>query len=292
MRLRFLKMQACGNDFVVLDGIAEDLGLGDGELRQLAVRMCDRRFGVGADGLLYLMRSSAADFRMRLFNPDGSEGEMCGNGIRCAVKYYVERVRPSRRVRVETLAGIVEVGVRTVGGVTYYEVDMGVPHLRARDVPVELRDPDARALGITLELPELGKVELSAVNTGVPHAVIFVDNVDSLDVRRLGRAIRWHPAFPRGVNVDFAEVVGPRELKVRTYERGVEDETLCCGTGAAAVAVVATLLGKVDVGRDLTLRFRGGTLTLRVLVGAGGEVERITMTGTAHRVFEGVYDPD
>lgn len=215
---------------------------------------------------------------------------MCGNGIRCAVKYYVERVRPSRRVRVETLVGIVEVGVRTIGGVTYYEVDVGVPKLRARDVPVELSDPDARALGITLELPGLGRVELSAVNTGVPHAVVFVDDVDSLDVRRLGRATRWHPVFPRGVNVDFAEV-GPSELKVRTYERGVEDETLCCGTGVAAVAVVATLLGMVDAGRDLTLRFRGGTLILRLL-GAGGEVERATMTGTAHRVFEGIYDPD
>jgi len=122
--------------------------------------------------------------------------------------------------------------------------------------------------------------------------VVFVDNVDAVDVRRLGGAIRWHPILPRGVNVDFAEVVGPSELKVGTYERGVEDETLCCGTGTAAVAVVATLLGRVDAGRDLTLRFRGGALILRVLLGAGSEAEKVTMTGTAHRVFEGFYDPD
>jgi diaminopimelate epimerase len=142
-----------------------------------------------------------------------------------------------------------------------------------------------------IDVPDVGKVEFSAVNTGVPHAVIFVDNVDGIDARKLGRLIRQHTIFPKGVNVDFAEVVNSNTIRVRTYERGVEDETLCCGTGATAVAVIATLLGKVRKNEELMLRFRGGTLLLKVLV-AGENVAKVTMMGTAHKIFEGLYNPD
>jgi len=169
---------------------------------------------------------------------------------------------------------------------------MGLPKLKAGEVPIMWHDPEAKALNITLDVPEFGMIKLSAVNTGVPHAVIFVDDVDKVDVRRLGRLVRWHPAFPKGVNVDFAEMDNPNTFKVRTYERGVEDETLCCGTGATAVAIVATLLGKASEKEYITLKFRGGVLFIKVFLRADGEVSKVIMIGTAHNVFEGLYSPD
>lgn len=289
MGLKFVKMQACGNDFIVLDDMAENLGLSEGELRRLAVRMCDRHFGVGADGLLYLTHSRVADFRMRLFNPDGSEGEMCGNGIRCAVKYFVDNVSKLQKVRVETLAGVKDVALHTRGEEVYYSVDMGVPKLRAREIPTLSSDPDSSVLDFPMEIPNVGVVRVSAVNTGVPHAVIFVDGVDLIDVAGLGRYVRNHKMFPMGVNVDFTELVSPERVRVRVYERGVENETLCCGTGAAAVAAVAVLLGKARGNSALELAFRGGTLLVEVLTVDGG-IKGVVLTGTAHRVFDGIYE--
>lgn len=166
MGLEFVKMQACGNDFIVLDDITHSLGLGEEELKQLAVRMCDRHFGVGADGLLYLTHSNTADFRMRLFNPDGSEGEMCGNGIRCAVKHFVDNVRKLQEVRVETLAGVKAVALHARGKETYYTVDMRVPKLRAKEIPALSNDPDSTVLDTPVEIPGAGALRISAVNTG------------------------------------------------------------------------------------------------------------------------------
>lgn len=291
MKVKFTKMQACGNDFIVLDGLSEPLELGDAELSSLARFMCDRHFGVGADGVLVLLPSTVADFRMRLFNADGSEGEMCGNGIRCAARYFIENVRRSQQVRVETLAGVFTVERIVRNGRSYYAVDMGAPKLRAADVPIVWGDPDSPVLDAPIDVPGLGVVRISAVNTGVPHAVVFVEGVDRLNVRELGRAIRSHRLFPRGTNVDFAEIAGPNSIKVRTYERGVEDETLCCGTGATAVATVAALLNKVARDREVEVAFRGGSLLLRPVI-SGNRIERVIMIGTAHYVFHGVFNPD
>jgi len=292
LRIKFTKTHACGNDFIILDGINEKLTLNDNELSNLARSMCDRHFGVGADGVLVLLPSDIADFRMRLFNSDGSEGEMSGNGIRCAVKYFVENVKRISRVRVETLAGIIPVEVYERNGRMYFSVDMGSPKLKAKDVPILWSDPESWVLDASVDIPGLGVIRISAVNTGVPHAVIFVEDLDKLDVKMVGRSIRYYSKlFPKGVNVDFAEVLNSNTIKVRTYERGVEDETLCCGTGAAAVAAVAKLLGKATKEGDLTLIFRGGTLLARVTLSDVG-VEKVVLIGTAHKVFEGIFDPD
>jgi len=284
-------MHACGNDFIILDGINEKLTLNDSELSNLARSMCDRHFGVGADGILVLLPSDIADFRMRLFNSDGSEGEMCGNGIRCAVKYFVENVRKLTRVNVETLAGIISVTLRVQNDRTYYVVDMGVPKLKAKDVPIVWSNPDEHVLNAPIEIPGLGTIRISALNTGVPHVVIFMENIDKLNVKELGTIIRHYKLFPKGVNVDFAEVTSPTSIKVRTYERGVEDETLCCGTGATAVAIVATLLNKIDKDREVELIFKGGTLLAKVVV-SNDNVEKVVIIGTAHKVFDGIFNPD
>jgi len=291
LKVKFTKMHGCGNDFIVLDGINESLKLGDAELSSLARSMCDRHFGVGADGVLVLLPSTVADFRMRLFNADGSEGEMCGNGIRCAARYFIENVRMSPQVRVETLAGVITVKRIVRNGKNYYAVDMGAPKLRAADVPIIWGDPESPVLDAPIDIPGLGVVRISAVNTGVPHAVVFVEGIDKLNVKELGRIIRYHGLFPRGTNVDFAEITGPNTIKVRTYERGVEDETLCCGTGATAVAAVATLLNKVAGDREIELVFRGGSLLLRPVI-SGNRIEKVIMIGTAHSVFHGVFNPD
>jgi diaminopimelate epimerase len=291
LKVKFTKMHGCGNDFIVLDGINESLKLSDAELSSLARSMCDRHFGVGADGVLVLLPSTVADFRMRLFNADGSEGEMCGNGIRCAARYFIENVRRSPQVRVETLAGVITVKRIVRNGKNYYAVDMGAPKLRAADVPIIWGDPESPVLDAPIDIPGLGVVRISAVNTGVPHAVVFVEGIDELNVKELGRIIRYHRLFPRGTNVDFAEITGPNTIKVRTYERGVEDETLCCGTGATAVATVATLLNKVAGDREIELVFRGGSLLLRPVI-SGNRIEKVIMIGTAHNVFHGVFNPD
>lgn len=291
MKVKFTKMHGCGNDFIVLDGINESLKLSDAELSSLARSMCDRHFGVGADGVLVLLPSTVADFRMRLFNADGSEGEMCGNGIRCAARYFIENVRRSPQVRVETLAGVITVKRIVRNGKNYYAVDMGAPKLRAADVPIIWGDPESPVLDAPIDIPGLGVVRISAVNTGVPHTVVFVEGIDELNVKELGRIIRYHRLFPRGTNVDFAEITGPNTIKVRTYERGVEDETLCCGTGATAVATVATLLNKVAGDREIELVFRGGSLLLRPVI-SGNRIEKVIMIGTAHNVFHGVFNPD
>lgn len=289
--LKIAKMHACGNDFIVLDGITTKYRIGNNELGGLAREMCDRRFGVGADGLLYLLPSNVADFKVRLFNADGSVGEVSGNGIRCAAKYFIDNIKACRPIKVETLAGILTIDWYVKDGSKYFTVDLGEPRLKAREIPVSWRDPESVILSTPINVPGVGEIEISAVNTGVPHVVIFVDNVDEVDVKGVGKAVRSHWLFPMGTNVDFAKIIGENQIKVRTYERGVEDETLCCGTGAAAVTAVSALLGKVDVSKPISVSFKGGLLEVNVFM-ADSVIKRVTITGTAHRILEGAYNPD
>jgi diaminopimelate epimerase len=255
--------------------------------------MCNRHFGVGADGIILILSSISknADFRMRIFNADGSEAEMCGNGIRCAAKYFWERIGRSNYMKVDTMAGLLpvflEIGESTMPRV---EVDMGIPRFKTKEIPILWGNSES-LLDVDLDLHDIGSLRISAVNTGVPHTVVFVDDVDSVDVRTVGRALRYHKLFPKGTNVDFVEVLSNNHLKVRTYERGVEDETLCCGTGATAAASIAILLGKVKKNKEIKLEFRGGILYLRAR-SEGKELRGLTMIGTASKVFEGVYNPD
>ncbi len=266
--IHFTKLHGNGNDFILIDEYREEI-IPDGGKSAFAVKYCDRRFGIGADGVLYLEVSDNADIGMRIFNSDGIEAEMCGNGIRCLVKYALDKGYIKGKARVETLAGVLSITSR-VEDATWIKVNMGKPGFAREDLP-------AKGAGEFLNVPMHG-YEVSAVNTGVPHAVIFVD---SLDDRLIADApkIRRDPVFLKGTNVNFVRVDSENEITVRTYERGVEGETLSCGTGSVACAAVAHRLGKT--GNQVKVNTRGGMLIIKVTDKAA------FMEGQAERVFDG-----
>jgi diaminopimelate epimerase len=253
--IEFTKMHGAGNDFVVLDGIAQELP----PLEPLARRLADRHFGVGFDQMLVLRRSKAADFRMEIYNADGSQVEMCANGIRAFYKFLRDRgYSDADAIQVETLGGIV---VPRWAGQNQVTVDMGEPVLAPAKIPTLLG-------------------EVSSVSMGNPHAVIYVDDVDSAPVRELGPLIEHHPSFPNRVNVEFVQRVSRDRLRQRTWERGT-GETLACGSGACAVAVVSMLRGMVD--DAVTIALTGGELSIQW----GGPGASVFMTGPAASVFTG-----
>ena len=219
--INFTKMVASGNDFVVIDnrsGILEKLSIAR---RDIALRICCRRKSVGADGLLLIENSKKSDFKMRIFNPDGSEVSMCGNGSRCAALYAVENKITGKTAKIKTAAGELEAEV------------IGLA------VKVKMTNPKDMKLNLDLSLGGK-KIKSHLINTGVPHVVSFVKNLGKLDVDGMGRKIRRHKKFsPKGTNADFVKIVNSKTIKIRTYERGVEAETLACGTGAAASAIIA-----------------------------------------------------
>jgi diaminopimelate epimerase len=269
MNLKFTKMQGAGNDFVVVDARKKKLA-NPGEL---AARICDRHFGVGADGLILVLPSRKADFRMRIFNSDGSEPEMCGNGIRCFARFLAEKkITKKTKLSVETLAGIIrpELADKKV------RVDMGEPRLARREIPI--LGPGDSVIDEELRLADR-TVRITAVSMGNPHAVIFVDNLADYPLARIGAEIESHPLFPKKTNVEFVEVVNNKALEVRVWERGA-GETLACGTGACASLVAASLNGKA--GRKANIRLPGGILSIE-----WGDDNRVYMTGPAESVFEG-----
>jgi diaminopimelate epimerase len=281
--VRFGKLHGAGNDYIVVD--ARRLSL---DWPAVARTLCHRHYGVGADGLLLALPSSRADVGMRIFNPDGSEAEMCGNGIRCLVKFALERgiIPWKERVLVETAAGIrVVVPLWRDGGVVRARVGMGKPILRAAEVPVDVAHPSARkgggemALGWPLEV-EGRAFAFTGVSMGNPHAVVFLEEpVEAFPLDRYGPGVERHPLFPRRVNFEVVNVLDRGRLKVRVWERGA-GETLACGTGACAVAVAARLHGYVEDRVDVLLP--GGTLT--VSWDGTGEV---VLEGPVEEVFEG-----
>ncbi len=272
--MRFYKYHGAGNDFVLIDNrggeILEDDKSG------LAIKLCHRRFGIGGDGLLLLENSNRADVRMRIFNPDGSEAEMCGNGIRCLAKHaYEYGAARKKEMEIETMAGIKTASLLVDNGrVKEVRVDMGSPKLE--DMRMRLRAGGR-------------KVELAFLEVGVPHAVVFVDDVDAVNVTSLGRAIRHHRAFPKGTNVDFLEKTGENRFRIRTYERGVEDETYACATGISASAVAAALVGLADPSQAIDIEARGGRIRIE-LQGTEDGIERVFMQGPAELVFWGEID--
>jgi diaminopimelate epimerase len=264
----FTKLHGNGNDFILIDEYREEM-IPEIEKSSFAIKYCDRRFGIGADGVLYLEVSDSADIGMRIFNADGSEAEMCGNGIRCLVKYALDKGYIKEAARVETLAGVLSITSRVADG-TWITVNMGMPEFAREKLP-------AKGTGEFIQVSMHG-YEVYAVNTGVPHAVIFVD---SLDDTLLDDAlkIRRDPVFPKGTNVNFARVDSKNEITVRTYERGVEGETLSCGTGSVACAAVAHKLGKT--GDRVKVNTKGGELVITI------KDDAAFMEGQAERVFEG-----
>lgn len=276
-RVSFWKMHGLGNDYIVIDN--RDGALNEGELPKLAARLCERRFGVGADGLLLIYPSKRADVKMRIFNSDGSEAEMCGNGIRCFAKYCFENglVR-KQSILVETLAGVKALDLKIENGlVKSARVNMGSPSFKAEEIPIKWN-----GTFINKPINVGGKtVEATALSMGNPHCVVFVEDVEGYQVKDLGPLLESHELFPKRTNVEFVQIVSRDELKVRVWERGV-GETLACGTGACASVVAAKVLGKVD--GTVTVRLLGGELAVECRGGV------VFMEGPAEKVFEGAIN--
>jgi diaminopimelate epimerase len=269
MEIFFTKLQGNGNDFVLIDEYNGTV-IPDDMKPQFAALYCDRRFGIGADGILFLSKSAVADVKMRLFQPDESEAEMCGNGIRCFAKYAIENAYVNAQCAVETLAGIIKVSMATRDEEFFATITMPAPKFDRKDIP---------ATGTDEYRETIEGFEVHAVNTGVPHAVIIVPGVDAVDIRAVAPKIRNHASFPKGANVNFIEKTGPDAIRIRTFERGVEDETLSCGTGATASAAVAHKLGLA--GETVEVETKGGPLTIYL-----GTVTK--MEGPAATVFSGI----
>ena len=271
--MQFWKMHGLGNDFIVIDN--RDGRVGDAEAADLARKLCERHSSVGADGLLLLSNSAVADVRMRTFNADGSEAEMCGNGIRCFAKYVYENgvIRKSE-LAVETLAGVKQVWLTVEGdAVKAVKVDMGVPEWERNKIPML---GEGICVNADLRVDE-ENYKVTCLSSGNPHCVVFVENVDEFPVEHIGPIIENNEAFPKRTNVEFVQITGRNDLKVRVWERGC-GETMACGTGACASAVAANRLGKA--GNKVKVHLRGGDLQVEV-------AERVFMTGPAEKVFEG-----
>ncbi len=277
--IRFTKMHGAGNDYVYIDCFSERIDDPAG----LAVRISDRHFGVGSDGLILIRPSDKADCFMDMYNADGSRGKMCGNGIRCVAKYlYDQGMIENAAVTVDTLSGLrhLKLNLRQ-GRLDSVTVNMGTPVLVPADVPF-LGGGGSPAVDVDLDTGR-GTVRVTCVSMGNPHAVIFVGDADAAPVEEIGRLIENHPLFPERTNVEFVEVTDRASLKVRVWERG-SGETLACGTGACASAVAAVLGGRTD--RDVLVRLRGGDLKVRWDEKTGD----VFLTGPAVNVFYGYFD--
>lgn len=271
--MRFTKMNGAGNDFILLDAIAEPFD--ESAAPALARALCDRRRSIGADGLMLVTRAEGdADYRMRFYNSDGSPGEMCGNGARCICRYGYENGLAGETQRVETTAGLVT-GWRM--GKRLYRIRLNDPcHLRLNGT--------AEVDGITYDC---AYVELG--DPGIPHAAVPIAGLrdyDTAALLRLGRTLRHYPDFPKGANVNFYEIIGPDHVYERTYERGVEDFTYACGTGTGSVVTVLTLLGKVS-GKHVRVDMTGGTLYVDAERNAAGRVTDLYLTGPTNVVCKG-----
>jgi diaminopimelate epimerase len=276
--LSFTKMHGAGNDYVYVDCFRQ---APPADPAALAARLADRHFGVGADGLILIHRSKVADARMQMFNADGSEAEMCGNGIRCVAKYvYDHGICRRPTLHIETEAGVLAVDVLLDGDrVGRVRVDMGPPVLEAERIPTTL--PGSPVIRQPLEVGGR-RFTVSCVSMGNPHCVVFLERVSDEDVLGWGPRIERAAPFPARVNVEFVEVLSRREVRQRTWERG-SGETLACGTGASAVCVAGVLEGRTE--RHITNHLRGGTLELQWCE----QTDHVLMTGPAEEVFQGTW---
>lgn len=280
MKLSFTKMHGCGNDYVYFNCFSDEVP----NPEKLAISLSDHHFGIGGDGIILICPSDVADAKMRMFNADGSEGKMCGNGIRCVGKYLYDygMVDGKTQITVETLSGIKTLDLYPENGkVKTVRVDIGAAMLNPKDIPVYL--DGERIVDAPLVIDE--KVyHITCVSMGNPHCVVFVkEDVDSLDLERIGPKFENNPLFPERVNTEFVNILSDGTLKMRVWERG-SGETWACGTGACAVGVTAVLSGLFKKGEDITVHLRGGDLVINYTD------QTVLMTGPATTVFEGTID--
>lgn len=272
--MKFTKMHGLGNDFIFI----ENLGDKEMDYSALAITLCHRQLSIGADGIIAVLPSKVADLRMRIINADGSEANMCGNAIRCFGKYAWERgLVKSKSFRIETFAGIIipEV-IEENGKVASVKVNMGAPDIRREAIPM-LGDETA-AINVMLPLGD-NEINITSILMGVPHTIIFVDNLNAIDVKGIGPTIEKHPLFPKGTNVNFVEVIDRNRVKLRTWERGA-GATLACGTGSCATAVAAFLNEYTD--RTVAVELQYGELLIE-----WAKDGTVYMTGPAEESFSG-----
>ena len=275
--MKFYKMHGIGNDYIFFDCMKEDIA----EPEKLSIRLSDRHFGIGGDGIILLCPSDKADIKMRMFNADGSEGKMCGNGIRCLSKlaHDLGHVK-GNTCTVETLSGIkkLQFFFDEDKKVSSVRVNMGAPKLKAKEIPSKFSGE--KVINEPLEI-DGEEYKVTLVNMGNPHCVVFADP-DRIDIENLGKKFENNSVFPDRVNIEFVAVTGKNQLKMRVWERG-SGETLACGTGACAAAVAATLNGYCDKNKPITVTLLGGNLTIEY-------TDTVYMTGTAILVFTGEID--
>ena len=279
MKIDFVKMHGLGNDFILIGCLHKSLG-DSSFLSYLTKKLCDRNFGIGADGLILILPSSKADLRIRIFNFDGSEAQMCGNGIRCFAKYAYENKLVSKiKFTVETLAGIITPELifkdKEISGI---KVDMGIPKLKRREIPMEGEDTPT-VVNETLKINSKQIFKITCISMGNPHCIIFVNDVQSIPVDEIGPKIENHPLFPEKTNVEFIQILNRKEINFRVWERGV-GETLACGTGACA-SLVASVLNK-KTGHQALIHLPGGDLNIQ-----WADDGHVYMTGPAELIFRG-----
>lgn len=276
MKLTFTKMHGTGNDYIYVDLFQQKLE----NQEEVAKVVSDRRFGIGSDGLICIAPSETADCRMIMYNADGSEGAMCGNGIRCVAKYVYDRgIVPKDHMSIETKSGIKQLELTVEEGkVVYVKVNMGEAVLKPSEIPVQAEGEDFIARQI-----EAGgrSYTVTCVSMGNPHCVVFTEGIDGLDLEKTGPLFENHPLFPDRINTEFVEVIDDHTLKMRVWERG-SGETVSCGTGTCAATVAAVLNGHCPRGEEVEVRVRGGALYDTYL--ENGEV---LMKGPATEVFQG-----
>lgn len=275
--MRFTKMHGIGNDYVYINCFEETVE----EPAELAVRMSRQHYGVGSDGLILICPSEVADFAMRMYNADGSESEMCGNGVRCVGKYVYDRgLTDKTTVSLMTGGGLKQLELNVEDGkVKSVRVDMGAPELRPELIPVNL--PGEMVMGHRLQVGS-SVYEIHCVSMGNPHCIVFVKDPDLVDVEQVGSLLENHPIFPHRANIEFVQVVDRQHLRMRVWERG-SGETLACGTGACASLVAAVLTGRAD--RRVSMELLGGTLELEWAFDDG----HVYQEGPAKFVFDGEW---
>lgn len=276
--INFTKMHGLGNDYVYIDTINQNI---ENE-SSLAKFVSDRHFGIGSDGLILICKSDVADFKMRMFNSDGSEAEMCGNGIRCVSKFVYDKGLTSKTtIKIETLAGIKTLNLNIRDGkVDTVKVDMGEPIFEPKKIPVISNETPIRNLKLKVEGEEF---KFTCVSVGNPHAITVVDNIKNFNVEKFGKILEVDKAFPKKTNVEFVQIVDKQNIKMRVWERG-SGETLACGTGASATAVACNLNELTD--SKVNVELLGGTLEIEW----NKEDNHIYMTGPAVTVFEGTLE--
>ena len=279
--IKFTKMQGCGNDYIYINLIDQNVK----KLDELAIEMSKRHFCVGADGIITIDKSKSCDFKMRIFNADGSEGNMCGNGVRCVGKYvYDNHLTDKKQITVETKSGVktLDLHITDDNTVDMVSVDMGKASFTPESIPVYSKDPVIDREVIINN----NKYNITAVSMGNPHSVIYINNIDSLDLVSMGPYFENYKLFPERVNTEFVEKIGDNHFKMRVYERG-SAETYACGTGACAVASASCKLGLAEFDKPIRVDLVGGTLYITVKPDF-----TVIMEGPAKRVYEGVYYED